>query len=120
MTERMIEESEKKEKQKQKLALFKQKSATHLKNLYSLIKTSADWHLTYDQIQLLPPDFDFNTKMDDDGNTLLTLAAKTGECHVVEALIKKGAGTDSTDKDGNTALHIAIQREFVQCRDCLL
>ena len=95
------------------MALFKQKSATHLKNLYNLIKTNADWHLTYDSIQLLPPDFDFNTKMDEDGNTLLTLAAKTGECNVVEALIKKGAGTDSVDNDGNTALHIVIERDFV-------
>ena len=66
-----------------------------------------------DQIQLLPPDFDFGKPMDNEGNTLLTLAAKSGEVMVIESLIKKGSGTNYIDNEGNTALHIAIQREFI-------
>ena len=62
---------------------------------------------------MLPPDFDFGKPMDNEGNTLLTLAAKSGEVMVIESLIKKGSGTNYTDNEGNTALHIAIQREFI-------
>jgi len=95
--------------------MTKQKQESNLRQLIYLIKTSADWSFIDDAIQLLPLEFDFSQKleMDNEGNTLLTLAAKTGEYKVIESLLKKGAGTDSVDDKGNTALHIAIERDFI-------
>ena len=50
----------------------------------------------------------------------MTLAAKTGMCEVIEHLIKQGASPDSQDNEGNTALHIAFQRDQRKCRDVLI
>ena len=86
--------------------MTKLKQKSNLLHLIYLIKTSADWSFINDQIQLLPLEFDFSQKleMDEEGNTLLTLAAKTGEYNVIESLLKKGAGTDSVDFQGSQGL----------------
>ena len=39
---------------------------------------------------------------------------------MMEHLIKQGASPDSQDNEGNTALHIAFQRDQRKCRDVLI
>jgi len=56
----------------------------------------------------LGPGFNFESVLDSDGNTFMTLAAKTGMWEVMDILIRKGASTDSQDGDGNTPLHISF------------
>lgn len=43
------------------------------------------------------------------GAVCLHAAAKRGHTAVVKALLQKGARVDATAKDGQTALHIAVE-----------
>ncbi len=43
------------------------------------------------------------------GAVCLHAAAKRGHTAVVKALLQKGAHVDATAKDGQTALHIAVE-----------
>ena len=50
----------------------------------------------------------------------MTLVAKQGMWQVIEHLIKLGASPDSQDYEGNTALHVAFQRDQRKTRDVLI
>jgi hypothetical protein len=57
-------------------------------------------------LALVKTGFDVNTR-DDNGKTLLMLAAEDGSSEVVEALLDKGADINAKTKDGYTALMAA-------------
>ena len=61
---------------------------------------------------------DVNAK-DQNGRTLLQLAALKGHKEVVELLIAKNANVNAKNKDGETPLHSAIQNDHTQTADLL-
>jgi ankyrin repeat protein len=59
-------------------------------------------------IKLFEQDPEANlTKVDNNGDTALHLAAMKGNIPIIEFLLKKGANTNAKDKFGATPLHLA-------------
>jgi len=52
-------------------------------------------------------------KTNDDGNTLLHIAAQNGRLKVVDLLMKKGANANHQNVLGNTPMHFALAYKFV-------
>jgi len=57
---------------------------------------------------------------DEEGNTLLHLAARTGKESIVDYLVKKGLKIDQANEDKKTALWLAIENEHFQTAELLL
>ena len=53
--------------------------------------------------------FNANVEVDQNGNTLLYLAAENGEKEIAELLIEKGADVNKENKAGSTPLHLAAE-----------
>jgi hypothetical protein len=51
-------------------------------------------------------------EVDDDGNTLLHLAAESGSLYFVKYLLAHGADISLQNKEGNSALHLAVQQGY--------
>jgi len=61
--------------------------------------------------ELIESGADLEQMKERDGNTALILAARAGQEDFVTALIKAGANLEHVNKNGNTALHLAIGPE---------
>ncbi len=48
-------------------------------------------------------------RKDDEGKTAVIWAAAEGRCDILETMIEKGVKMTSTDREGNTALHVVCQ-----------
>src|SRR5947208_1959812 len=57
--------------------------------------------------ELLSHGIDPNTRIDDDGQTLLMYAAMSGNSDLASVLLKFGSDVNATSQGGQTALHIA-------------
>ncbi|MFZ8864832.1 MAG: ankyrin repeat domain-containing protein, partial [Rickettsiales bacterium] len=63
---------------------------------------------------------DLVNQTNDNGSSLLSIAASVGHLTLVEDLITKGATIDHTNKWNNTALHLASARGFTQIVQLLI
>lgn len=63
---------------------------------------------------------DLNKNQDENGNTVLHVAAERGHVEVVELLIIEGAGPDMANRLGWTPLHLSAQNQHVDCATVLL
>ena len=63
---------------------------------------------------------DLVNQTNDNGSSLLSIAASVGHLTLVEDLITKGATIDDTNKWNNTALHLASARGFTQIVQLLI
>jgi hypothetical protein len=61
-----------------------------------------------------------NKPVDEEGNTLLLLAAHKGDVDVVSACLRHGANVNGQNKAGNTALHVALEKGHVAIADLLV
>ncbi|GHM58763.1 MAG: hypothetical protein sL5_03610 [Candidatus Mesenet longicola] len=72
----------------------------------------------YKAVWLLKRKVDVNFK-DNDGETVLHCAARTGRQKIVELLLEKGADVNARDNDGKTALDLAKDKGYTEIVELL-
>ena len=63
---------------------------------------------------------DLNQILDQEGNSLLILAALQGDYAMIDMLLAKGIDADHQNSQGNTALHFACMKRLHKCVDTLI
>ena len=62
----------------------------------------------------------FDNIFDEDGNGLVSCAAKYGDSEMVKLLLVRGFDPNTQDKLGNTSLHYAVSANFRKIVDLLI